>query len=135
MYIISTKSTYMANMIINNELPDETILVELGERLAQRRIARSLSQAALAVEAGVSKRTVERIEAGESVQLVTFVRLCRALGLMDGWDQWLPETGPSPMTQLREKQAGKGRQRASGGCTAPVMKFGEKSWTWGDSSS
>lgn len=122
-------------MKINNELSDEAILAELGERLAQRRIARSLSQAALAAEAGVAKRTVERVEAGESVQLVTLVRLCRVLDLMDGWDQWLPETGPNPMALLKEKQAGKGRQRARGRRTAPAMKSGEKPWTWGDSSS
>ena len=125
----------MANMKINNELSDQTILVELGRRLAQRRIARSLSQAALAAESGVAKRTVERVEAGESVQLVTLVRLCRVLDLMDGLDQWLPETGPSPMALLKEKNAGKGRQRASGQRTVPVMKSGEKPWTWGDSSS
>ncbi|WP_041360144.1 helix-turn-helix domain-containing protein [Nitrosomonas sp. Is79A3] len=122
-------------MKINNELSDETILTELGGRLAQRRIARSLSQAALAAEAGVAKRTVERVEAGESVQLVTLVRLCRVLDLMAGWDQWLPETGPSPMALLKEKQTGKGRQRARGRRTAPVMKSGQKPWTWGDSSS
>jgi transcriptional regulator with XRE-family HTH domain len=125
----------MANMIINNKLSDEAILAELGGRLAQRRIARQLSQAVLAAEAGVAKRTVERVEAGESVQLVTLVRLCRVLDLMDGLDQWLPETGPSPMALLKEKNAGKGRQRASGQRTAPVMKSGEKTWTWGDSSS
>ncbi|MBP6058821.1 MAG: helix-turn-helix domain-containing protein [Nitrosomonas sp.] len=125
----------MANMIINDELSDETILAELGQRLAQRRIARSLSQAALAAEAGVAKRTVERVEAGESVQLVTLVRLCRVLGLMDGLDQWLPETGLSPMALLKEKRAGKGRQRVRSHRTAPVMKTGGKPWTWGDSSS
>lgn len=122
-------------MKINNELSDQTILVELGRRLAQRRIARSLSQAALAAESGVAKRTVERVEAGESVQLVTLVRLCRVLDLMDGLDQWLPETGPSPMALLKENQAGKGRQRASSHRAVPVIKPGGKPWTWGDSSS
>ncbi|MDP1558734.1 MAG: helix-turn-helix domain-containing protein [Nitrosomonas sp.] len=122
-------------MKINNELSDGIILAELGGRLTQRRIARSLSQAALAAEAGVSKRTVERVEAGESVQLVTLVRLCRALGLMDGLDQWLPEAGPSPMALLKEKQAGKGRQRARSHRAASVMNPGGKPWTWGDSSS
>lgn len=125
----------MANMKINNQLSDEAILSELGARLAQRRIVRSLSQAALAVEAGVAKRTVERSEAGESVQLVTLVRLCRVLDLMDGLDQWLPEAGPGPMALLKEKQAGKGRQRVSGRRAAPAMKSGEEPWAWGDSSS
>lgn len=125
----------MANMRISNELSDEVILSELGRRLAQRRLARSLSQAALAAEAGMAKRTVERVEAGESVQLITLVRLCRVLDLMDGLDQWLPEMGPTPLVLLKEKKAGKGRQRASGQRNAPAMKSGEKPWAWGDSSS
>ena len=125
----------MASMKINNDLSDEAVLSELGGRLTQRRIARSLSQAALAMEAGVAKRTVERIEAGESVQLVTLVRLCRALGLIDGMNQWLPEATPSPMAMLKEKRAGKGRRRVSSRRVFPVMKSGEKPWTWGDSSS
>lgn len=121
--------------MINNELSDEAILAELGGRLAQRRIARSLSQATLATEAGVAKRTVERAEAGESVQWVTLVRLCRVLDLMDGLDQWLPETGPSPMALLKEKQIGKGQQRARSQRITPVIKSGGKPWAWGDSSS
>lgn len=125
----------MTNMMINNQLSDEAILAELGARLAQRRVARLLSQTVLAAEAGVSKRTVERVEAGESVQWVTLIRLCRVLDLMDGLDQWLPEAGPSPMALLKEKQAGKGRQRTSGRRAASAMKTGEKPWTWGESSS
>ena len=61
--------------------------------------------------------------------------ILNSFNLMDGLDQWLPETGPSPMALLKEKQAGKGRQRARGRRTAPVMKSGEKPWAWGDSSS
>lgn len=122
-------------MIVNNETSDEAILNELGKRLAQRRIARQLSQATLAAEAGVAKRTVERIEAGESVQLVTLMRLCRVLDLLDGLDQWLPESVPSPMALLKEKRAGKGKQRTSARRTAVVKRIPEKPWIWGDSSS
>ncbi|MXS83298.1 XRE family transcriptional regulator [Nitrosomonas oligotropha] len=125
----------MTNMMINNQLSDEAILAELGARLAQRRVARLLSQAALAAEAGVSKRTVERVEAGESVQWVTLIRLCRVLDLMDGLDRWLPESGPSPMALLKEKQTGKGRQRTSSRRATSTIKTGEKPWTWGESSS
>ncbi len=121
-------------MKIDNNLSDEVILAELGARLTQRSMARSLSQAVLAVEAGISKRKVERIEAGGSVQLVTLIRLCRTLDLMDGLNQWLPETGPSPMALLKEKQASRGRQRARGRRVAPAMKPSGKSWAWSDSS-
>ena len=46
-------------MKISRDLSDEAILREVGGRLAAARLARNLTQAALADAAGVSKRTVE----------------------------------------------------------------------------
>jgi len=51
-------------MKIAAQLTAESILEELGGRLASVRLGRNLTQAALAEEAGVSKRTVERLESG-----------------------------------------------------------------------
>src|SRR3989304_2190643 len=51
-------------MKLSKQLTDEAILREVGSRLAGARLARNLTQAALAEEAGVSKRTVERLAAG-----------------------------------------------------------------------
>ncbi len=42
---------------------DDAVLAELGRALAERRIGIGLTQAALAEQAGIGKRTVERIEA------------------------------------------------------------------------
>jgi DNA-binding XRE family transcriptional regulator len=53
-------------MKISSQLSDESLLKELGGRLAAARIVRNLTQAALAEQAGVSKRTVERLESGGS---------------------------------------------------------------------
>lgn len=64
-------------MHITNENDDETILAELGRRLARTRLERNISQQGLATEAGVSKRTVERIEAGAG-------RDCRASSASSG---------------------------------------------------
>jgi len=58
-------------------------LATLGHRLEQRRLARDLTQATLAREAGVSKSTIERLENGASVQLANLVRVLRALELLD----------------------------------------------------
>ena len=80
----------MANIKIADALADEAIMAMLGERLMQSRVSRGKTQAKLAAEAGVAKRTVERVESGESIQLLTLVRLCRVLGLMDGLDQLVP---------------------------------------------
>ena len=90
---------------------DSALLAELGRRLARCRLNAGATQAALAYEAGVSKRTLERIEAGESVQLANFLRLLRALGLVENLDALAPPDEPGPMDLLRMK--GKRRRRAS----------------------
>lgn len=114
---------------------DKAILAEIGQRLSRRRLELNLTQAHLAREAGVGKRTVERVEAGESTQLSTFVSLLRVLGLIDGLDSLLPEPEPSPMELLKMK--GKPRQRASSpheetGATERVRDDESASWVWGE---
>jgi transcriptional regulator with XRE-family HTH domain len=113
-------------MKIEGVLTDETILVELGRRLAQRRLELQLTQEMLAEQAGVSKRTVERIEAGATAQLSTLIRLLRALELLDRLETLVPEAGPRPMDLVTLK--GKARKRASG----KKMSTDEEPWRWGD---
>lgn len=106
---------------------DGAILEELGKRLGQRRIAKGLTQAELAREAGVSKRTVERIEAGAAAQTLNLVRILRVLDLLDGIGQLVPEAGPSPMDLLKRK--GKARKRATSRRAATPA---HDNWSWGD---
>lgn len=115
-------------MKILPQLTDEAVLKELGGRLASARIERNLTQAALAEQAGVSKRTVERLESGEvATQLSGFLRVCRALGLLERFETLLPEPVPGPMAQL--KKAERKRQRATGKKAAAAKP---KKWTWGE---
>ena len=87
-------------MQISKTLADAELLRELGRRLTGARIAHNLTQAALAVEAGVSKRTVERLESGEvATQLSSFIRVCRVLGLIDGFESLVPEVSPGPIAR------------------------------------
>ena len=116
-------------MDISELLSDEAILTELGQRIARTRIEQRLTQAEAAVQAGISKRTLERIESGASTQLSSFIRILRVLGLLARLEQLLPETGPSPMELLRHK--GKERKRASSRGRAEQA---EASWTWDDES-
>jgi transcriptional regulator with XRE-family HTH domain len=117
-------------MRITSGQTDQAILGELGERLAAARLGRNLTQAALADQAGVSKRTVERLESGQvATHLSGLLRVCRALGLLDRFDALVPESTPGPVAQLQLK--GKTRQRASRKRPAPG---GKKAWTWGDGS-
>lgn len=101
---------------------DSVILAETGRRLARCRLNAGLTQSALAFEAGISKRTLERIEAGESVQLAKFVRLLRALGLVENLTALVPPDEPGPMDLLRMK--GKRRQRAPSGRATKAQDAG-----------
>lgn len=114
-------------MSISNLLTDEAILAELGARLAARRVDLQLTQAAVAEQAGIAKRTLERMEAGHSSQLSSLVRVLRVLDALPGLDGLVPEIGPRPMDLLKRK--GKVRQRASGKRAA---KSSGKSWNWDD---
>jgi transcriptional regulator with XRE-family HTH domain len=98
-------------MEITTLLSDNIILTEMGSRITCCRLDRQLTQGDLAEQAGLSKRTVERIEAGASAQMSSMIRIFRVLGLLPNLDHLIPETGPSPMDMLKRK--GKVRQRAS----------------------
>jgi len=116
-------------MDISTLLTDDAVLAEIGRRMARCRIDRQLTQADVAEQAGVSKRTVERIEAGASIQMSTVIRILRVLDLLPGLDRLLPEPGPRPMDLLKLK--GKVRQRASSGRRPDRSK---KEWSWDDGS-
>ena len=90
---------------------DQNILSALGGRLARQRLSRNLTQATLAREAGVSKRTVERMEAGESVQLNNALRVLRVLELLGGLDRLVPEVPASPMAALEAERGRRKRAR------------------------
>ncbi len=114
-------------MKISNSLNDETVLAEFGRRITAQRINLQLTQADLADRAGVSKRTVERLEAGASAQLAGVIRIFRALELLAGLDLLLPPSAPRPTDLLKRK--GKARQRAS---SRSGSKTEDKPWSWKD---
>ena len=98
-------------MKITALVAEDLVLIELGKRFARRRIDLSVTQADLARQAGVSKRTVERIEAGASTQLSSLIRIIRVLDLMQGLEGLVPAAVPESLEF--PKQQGKVRQRAS----------------------
>lgn len=115
---------------IESSVTDRAILQELGVRLTAARLARNLTQAALAEQAGVSKRTVERLESGQvATHLSGFLRVCRALGLVDRFDALVPSPEPGPVAQLRLQ--GKTRKRAS---SKAATSHAPKAWTWDERS-
>ena len=113
-------------MRIESLLTDEAILSELGGRLAQRRLELGLTQEMLAEQAGVSKRTVERMEAGAAGQVSSLIRMLRTLDLLDRLETLVPEAGPRPLDLV--KLRGKMRKRASGK-RKPAQ---DEPWRWGN---
>jgi transcriptional regulator with XRE-family HTH domain len=117
-------------MKITKQATDDAVLAELGGRLARIRLERNLTQGQLAEQAGVSKRTVERLESGAvATQLSGFIRVCRVLGVLERLDTLVPEPVPSPVAQL--KLRGRQRQRAS---ATKAVKSADKKWQWGNES-
>ena len=116
-------------MPIQSQMSDKAVMAEIGARLGRRRVELELTQADLAREAGVSKRSVERVEAGESAQFSTMIRILRVLAWLDALDTALPASGPRPMELLKLK--GKERRRVS---SKRCRERPGAEWTWGDES-
>ena len=106
---------------------DEEMLVEMGVRLAQIRIQLNLTQAELARRTGVGKRTLERLEAGETTQTRTLLRIMRELDLLAKLEVLLPEPTARPSHAIKQvealpKRAAKKR----------VDDTKSEEWKWGD---
>ncbi len=101
----------------------------LGERIAQQRLARNLTQAQIARESGLSKRTIVRLEQGESSQVMNLVRVLRVLGLIQNLEHLVPAPLASPIEALKATR--RVRRRA-----APSRKTNDRGpangWTWAE---
>lgn len=113
-------------MKIGRHQSDAAVLAEVGSRLKRRRLQRNQTQQQLADEAGVSKRTIERLESGGSTQLSSFIRICRALDMLERFESLVYQPLPSPIEQLDLQ--GKQRQRASPRTSEPH----DDTWKWED---
>ncbi|MDD2711206.1 MAG: helix-turn-helix transcriptional regulator [Verrucomicrobiae bacterium] len=113
-------------MKIDHNLTDQTLLSEIGRRLAMLRLQKDVMQTEVAKQAGVGVRTVQRLENGQvATQLSAFLRVCRALGILDRFESLIPETAASPLDEL--KRRGRQRRRSSGR-SAGKTKTGK--WLW-----
>jgi transcriptional regulator with XRE-family HTH domain len=115
-------------MKFQNLQGDAAVLQELGQRMAQLRIDRNLTQEALAQMAGVGKRTLERMEAGETTQTRTLFRIFRELDLLEKLDLLLPEPTARPSLAIRQIQTlpKRATKKRTPGKAKPDV------WKWGD---
>lgn len=114
-------------MKFSNDISDDAVLRELGGRIARYRLNKNLTQTGLAKEAGVSQRTLIRVEHGQSTQASNLIRILRALRILEHFETLIPEPALSPIQQLQLH--GKSRKRAS---PKPGKSKSKKPWSWGD---
>jgi len=107
-------------------------LALLSERVTRHRLNQDLSQASLALRSGISLRTLARLEAGEPVQLESFLRVLIALGLEGCIESWVPDLPESPIQQL--ERGGQARQRASRRTSAGQSRKVPRDWRWEEDS-
>jgi len=103
----------------------QQLIREIGQQLEQLRLGMNLSQSTVAIEAGVSRRTITRMEAGETVSLDTFVRVLKVYGVADRLAMIFPEHNVRPIERV--KRGGKQRKRASS-----ARESSKQAWSWSD---
>ena len=98
----------------------------LCKRLESIRLSRNTTQVKLAEEAGVSPRTIGRLEKGEGVSLNTFIRVLTALGIQNSLEALLPDPTVRPIERVGIGTGERKRARPDpSGHERPV-------WSWGD---
>jgi transcriptional regulator with XRE-family HTH domain len=119
-------------MKLSPQFSDKALMQEIGERLERRRIDAGFTQAQLAQEAGIAKRTVERIEAGNSADFVKLLRVLRALKLVDALDVLLPDQPLSPLVLLKMQGRARKRVRNPRPTSTAADSKPPSTWKWGE---
>ena len=78
-------------------------IFELGQKIKTYRIYKGISQQELANRSGVSKRSISRLEQGDSMQLDNLFRLLIALDLSDNINLLVPDQTERPSFHLIEE--------------------------------
>ena len=102
------------------------IETEIGSRLARLRLSRNVTQSMLAKDAGISLRTLGRLETGQPSTLDTFLRVVLALDLGDAILGALPTGQIRPIERV--SQTGSERRRAR----PQPQHDRDPTWTWSD---
>jgi len=103
---------------------NEVILEEIGNRIKSRRISLAISQKALALESGVSLRTIVNAENGENISLDNLISISRVIRVAENFDLLIPESKTNPLEMLN---LGHRRKRVT-----KVKKDKQSSWKWED---
>ena len=108
---------------MNKQKDYKEYIKDLGEKIKIYRIMKEMSQQDLEDQTGVSKRSISRLEQGESVQLDNLLKILLALELGDNIELLVPDQTKRPSYYLDKTDSRPKR----------VRKRTEKSdFKWGD---
>jgi transcriptional regulator with XRE-family HTH domain len=123
---MEVKKQYMSYKIDFSVAASDQIEAALCKRLENIRLSRNVTQVQLAEEAGVSPRTIGRLEKGQGVSVDTFVRVLTALGIQQNLEALLPDPTVRPIERV--DIGGGERKRARPGLSSDERAL----WSWGD---
>ena len=98
---------------------------ELGKKIKSYRIMKELSQEDLSDKTGISKRSLSRLEQGESIQMDNLFKILIALDLGDNIDLLVPDQTRRPSYYLEFSDSEPQRVR---------KKSVKTTFKWGDES-
>ena len=96
---------------------------ELGQKIKTYRIMNEMSQQDLEDKSGVSKRSISRLEQGETVQVDNLFKIIIALGLGDNIELLVPDQTKRPSYYLKTSENKPQRVR---------KKTQKNDFKWGD---
>ena len=109
--------------IMNNKKDHREYIKELGQKIKTYRIMKEMSQQDLADKTGVSKRSISRLEQGESVQVDNLFKILLALDLGENIGLLVPDQTKRPSFYLGKADDKPKRVR---------KKIEKSKFKWGD---
>ena len=83
---------------------NQEIASDLGTQIKNARLQLNRTQADVALQANISRRAVQALEAGEGSSLATFIAVCRCIGKTDWIYAFAPTPTVNPMLVLQLKR-------------------------------
>lgn len=120
MFLIK-RQEWRVNM--NGQKDYQEYIKELGQKIKLYRIMKEMSQQDLEDKTGVSKRSISRLEQGESVQLENLFKILLALDLGENIDLLVPDQTKRPIFYLEKSESKNKRVR---------KKTEKNDFKWGD---
>lgn len=92
-------------------MSDKALLKHIGDFVKHHRMDQNKTQETLATEAGISRSTVSLLERGESITILTLIRVLRVLDQLQVMDAFRIEKQISPILLAKMEQDKRQRVR------------------------